>query len=39
MSELPDEFTRRRKTRALITAALLLGVMVLIYFITLARMH
>jgi hypothetical protein len=39
MSELPDEFTRRRKVRSLITAGLLLAVMLLFYFITLARMH
>ena len=32
-----DEFNRRRKSRALVTAALLVGMVVLFYFITLAR--
>jgi hypothetical protein len=32
-----DEFTRRRKSRATITAVLLVAMCVLFYFITLAR--
>ena len=32
-----DEFTRRRKSRAIVTAVLLVGMVVLFYFITLAR--
>ncbi len=32
-----DEFTRRRKSRAVVTAVLLVGMVVLFYFITLAR--
>ncbi len=35
--EPTEEFTRRRKTRALITALLLAGMVVLFYLITLAR--
>jgi hypothetical protein len=35
---IPDEeFTRRRKQRAIVTAVLLLGLCALFYFITLAR--
>ncbi len=32
-----EEFDRRRRTRSLITAGLLIGMCVLFYFITLAR--
>jgi hypothetical protein len=32
-----DEFNRRRKSRALVTAALLIGMVVLFYAITLVR--
>ena len=32
-----DEFTRRRKSRALVTALLLGGLVVLFYFITIAK--
>ena len=32
-----DEFTRRRKSRAIVTAVLLLSLCALFYFITLAR--
>jgi hypothetical protein len=32
-----EEFNRRRKSRSLITAALLIGLVLLFYFITLAR--
>jgi hypothetical protein len=32
-----DEFTRRRKSRAIVTAVLLIGMALLFYFITLAR--
>jgi hypothetical protein len=32
-----DEFTRRRKSRAIVTAVLLLGLVLLFYFITIAR--
>ncbi len=32
-----DEFNRRRKTRSIITAILLIGMVLLFYFITLAR--
>ena len=32
-----DEFTRRRKSRAVVTAVLLVGMVVLFYFITIAR--
>ncbi len=34
-----EEFTRRRKSRALVTAALLVGLVLLFYFITLARIQ
>lgn len=33
-----DEFTRRRKARATVTALLLVGLCVLFYFITIARL-
>ncbi len=32
-----DEFTRRRKSRSVVTAVLLVGMVVLFYFITMAR--
>ena len=32
-----DEFTRRRKSRSIVTAVLLVGMVVLFYFITIAR--
>lgn len=32
-----DEFTRRRKSRSIVTALLLVGMVVLFYFITIAR--
>lgn len=32
-----DEFNRRRKSRALVTALALVGMVVLFYFVTLAR--
>lgn len=32
-----DEFNRRRKARAIVTAVLLVGLCLLFYFITLAR--
>lgn len=32
-----DEFTRRRKSRSIITAVLLVGMVILFYFITIAR--
>ena len=32
-----DEFTRRRKSRSIVTAILLVGMIVLFYFITIAR--
>ncbi len=32
-----DEFTRRRKSRSVVTAVLLVGMVVLFYFITIAR--
>lgn len=32
-----DEFNRRRKSRSIITAVLLIGMVLLFYFITLAR--
>ena len=32
-----DEFTRRRKSRSVVTALLLVGMVVLFYFITIAR--
>ena len=32
-----DEFTRRRKSRSIVTAILLVGMVVLFYFITIAR--
>ena len=37
MSRPDDEFTRRRKSRARITALLLVGLVVLFYAITLVR--
>jgi preprotein translocase subunit YajC len=32
-----DEFTRRRKSRSVVTAVILVGMVVLFYFITIAR--
>lgn len=32
-----DEFTRRRKSRSVVTAVLLVGMVILFYFITMAR--
>jgi hypothetical protein len=32
-----DEFTRRRKSRSVVTAVLLVGLVILFYFITIAR--
>jgi hypothetical protein len=32
-----DEFTRRRKSRSVVTAVLLVGMVILFYFITIAR--
>ena len=32
-----DEFTRRRKSRSIVTAVLLVGMVVLFYFITIER--
>jgi hypothetical protein len=32
-----NEFNRRRKSRALVTAGILIGFVILIYFITIAR--
>ena len=32
-----DEFNRRRKSRSIVTAVLLVGMVVLFYFITIAR--
>ena len=32
-----DEFTRRRKSRSIVTAVLLVGMVVLFYFITIAK--
>lgn len=32
-----DEFKRRRKSRSIVTAVLLVGMVVLFYFITIAR--
>ncbi len=37
MSEQNDEFHRRRQQRAIVTAVLLVGMCLLFYFITLAR--
>lgn len=37
MSDQNDEFNRRRKQRSLVTALLLVGMCLLFYFITLAR--
>jgi hypothetical protein len=34
-----DEFNRRRKSRAVLTAVLLVGLVVLFYLITLVRMQ
>ena len=34
-----DEFNRRRKGRAVVTAIALIGLVVLIYAITLSKMH
>jgi hypothetical protein len=40
MSEIdPDEFNRRRKSRSLVTALLLLALVALFYMITLARIQ
>ena len=38
MSVDPQEFNRRRKSRALVTAGLLIGMVALIYLITLTRL-
>jgi hypothetical protein len=38
MSDDPNAFDQRRKSRALITAGLLIGLVLLIYFITVTRM-
>lgn len=32
-----DEFNRRRKSRSIVTAVLLVGMVILFYFITMAR--
>lgn len=32
-----DEFNRRRKSRSVVTAVLLVGMVILFYFITIAR--
>ncbi len=32
-----DEFTRRRKSRSVVTAVLLVGMVILFYFITIAK--
>lgn len=32
-----DEFNRRRKSRSIVTAVLLVGMVILFYFITIAR--
>jgi hypothetical protein len=32
-----DEFIRRRKSRSIVTAVLLVGMVILFYFITMAR--
>jgi hypothetical protein len=32
-----DEFNRRRKSRSVVTAVLLVGMVILFYFITMAR--
>jgi hypothetical protein len=40
MSEIdPDEFNRRRKSRSLVTALLLLALVALFYMLTLARIQ
>ncbi len=38
MNGKDDEFNRRRKSRALITAGLLIGMVVLFYMITLVKL-
>ncbi len=37
MSDQNDEFNRRRQQRSIVTAVLLIGMCLLFYFITLAR--
>ncbi len=37
MSDQNDEFNRRRQQRSMVTAVLLIGMCLLFYFITLAR--
>jgi hypothetical protein len=39
MTGQDDEFNRRRRQRSLVTAGLLVGMILLFYFITLARLH
>lgn len=39
MTEQNDEFNRRRRQRSLVTAGLLVCMILLFYFITLARLH
>ncbi len=35
----PDEFNRRRRARSIVTALLLVGMVLLFYFITIARIR